>query len=75
MGSKLIPQVYANNAHARCAIHSRDTAIRICSVPQLIHKNLFVKISSWNTVMSLAEYFCLQILVRIFQIWPYIIIL
>ena len=54
----MAPQVYANSSRARCAIYSCDTAIRICSVPRLTCKNRFVKISSWDKVMSLAEYFC-----------------
>jgi hypothetical protein len=44
-------------ACARCAIHSRDTAIRIypqCAT-QLTSKNMFLKILSWDKVMSLAE--------------------
>jgi hypothetical protein len=51
-------EVYANSARARCAIYSRDTAICISSVPQLIRKNPFVKISSLAKVMGFAEYFC-----------------
>jgi hypothetical protein len=43
----------------RCAIYSRDTAIRISSVPRFRGKNPFVKFSSWAKVMGLAEYFCL----------------
>jgi hypothetical protein len=46
-----------NNPRARCAIYSRDTAIRICSVPPLTGKNQFVKISAWEEVMSRAKYF------------------
>jgi hypothetical protein len=42
----MTPPVYANSVRVRCAIYSRDTAIRIYSVSQLIHKNPFVKISS-----------------------------
>jgi hypothetical protein len=49
---------FANSSRARCAIHSRDTAIRIYSVSQLTRKNPFVKISSWAKVMGFAEYFC-----------------
>ena len=52
-----IPQLkigYANSALARCAIYSRDTTIRICSVPQLT----FVKIPSCDKVVGLAVYFC-----------------
>jgi hypothetical protein len=41
----------------RWTIYWRDTTIRICSVPQLTHKNLFIKIPSWDKVMGLAEYF------------------
>jgi hypothetical protein len=48
----------ANSARARCAIYSRDTTIRIYSVPRFTGKNLFVKISSWAKVMGLAGYFC-----------------
>jgi hypothetical protein len=44
-------------ARARCTIYSRDTAIRICSVPRLTFKDTFVKISSWDKVMGFAEYF------------------
>ena len=40
------------------AIYSRDTAIRISSVPRFRRKNPFVKISSWAKVMSAAKYFC-----------------
>ena len=50
-----------NHPRAPCAIHSRDTAIRICSVPPLIRKNQFVKISALDKVMSRAEYFCRRI--------------
>jgi hypothetical protein len=39
-------------------IYSRETAIRIYSVPRFRGKNQFVKISSWAKVMGLAEYFC-----------------
>ena len=46
-----------NNPRARCAIYSRDTAIRICSVPPLTAKNHFIKISAWEEVMSRAKYF------------------
>jgi hypothetical protein len=46
-----------NNLRARRAIYSRDTAIRICSVPPLTGKNQFVKISAWEKVMSRAKYF------------------
>jgi hypothetical protein len=38
---------FANSARARCAIYSRDTAIRIYNVSPLQRKNLFFKISSW----------------------------
>ena len=59
-------QVYANSSLARFVIYSCDTVILICSVPQLTCKNPFVEISSWNKVLSLAEYFCLPLLVWIF---------
>ena len=62
---------FADSSRARCAIHSRDTAIRISSVPRFKCKNPFVKISSWAKVMGFAEYFCRSLLVWIFQIWPY----
>ena len=55
MGSKLTTLVYANSSRARCAIHSRDTTIRICSVPQLTRKIPFVKISSWDKLTSLVH--------------------
>ena len=58
-------------ARARCAIYSRDTAIRTSSVPRFRRKNPFVKISSWAKVMGLAEYFCRPLFVWIFQILPY----
>jgi hypothetical protein len=58
-------------ASARLAIYSRDTAIRIRSVPQLRYKNPFVEISSRDKVASLAEFFCRPLFVWIFQIWPY----
>jgi hypothetical protein len=51
-------EVYANSSRARCAIHSRDTTIRISSVPRFNRKTQFVKIPSWDKVMGLAEYFC-----------------
>jgi hypothetical protein len=35
--------VHGNNPRARCAIYSRDTAIRICSVPPLTDKNQLSK--------------------------------
>ena len=47
--------VCAKCSPARYAIYSRDTAIRICSVPQLTCKNRFLKISLWDKVMSLAK--------------------
>jgi hypothetical protein len=53
----LTSEVYANSSRARCAIYSRDTAIRIYSVSQLRRKNPFVKISSWAKVMGFAELF------------------
>ena len=49
---------FANSSRARCAIYSRDTVIRIYSVPYFIGNKQFVKIPSWDKVMSLAEYFC-----------------
>ena len=51
-------KVCPKSSHARCAIYSRDTAIRISSVPRFICKNKFVKISSWAKVMGAAKYFC-----------------
>jgi hypothetical protein len=60
-------QVCANSSRARCAIHLSDTAIRIYSVPQFNFKKRFVKISSWDKVMGLAEYFC-----RPFQFWFFV---
>jgi hypothetical protein len=57
---------FANSSRARCAIYSRDTAIRIYSVSRLRRKNLFVKISSWAKVMGFAEYFCRPLLAWIF---------
>ena len=65
-------------ARARCAIYSRDTAIRIYSVPRFRRKNPFVQISSWAKFMGFAEYFCRPILVwistnmAIFQAKPYV---
>jgi hypothetical protein len=53
-----VSTVCANSSRARCAIYSRDTAIRIYSVSRLSRKNQFVKISSWTKVMGCAEYFC-----------------
>jgi hypothetical protein len=47
-------EVCANSSRARCAIYSRDTAIRIYSVSRLRRKNSFVKISSWAKIMGLA---------------------
>jgi hypothetical protein len=41
----------------RCAIHSRDTAIRISSVPRFTLNKTFVKVPSWDKVICLAEYF------------------
>jgi hypothetical protein len=69
--SRLTPQVYANSSRARCAIYSRDTTIRICSVPRLNRRNPFIKITSRDKVMGLAEYFCQPLLVWISQIWRY----
>ena len=46
-----------NNPRARCAIYSRETAIRICSVPPLTGEIQFLKISAWKKVMSRAKYF------------------
>jgi hypothetical protein len=46
-----------NNPRARCAICSRDTTIRICSVSPLTGKNQFIKISAWEEVISRAKYF------------------
>jgi hypothetical protein len=54
----MTPPGFANSSRARCAIYSRDTAIRIYSVSQLKRKNQFFKISSWAKVMGFAEYFC-----------------
>jgi hypothetical protein len=62
----MVREVYANSSRARCAIYSRDTVIRIYSVPQFRRKNQFVKIPSWDKVMGLAEYFCRPLLVWIF---------
>jgi hypothetical protein len=56
---KVNTKVCANSSRTRNAIQSRDTAIRICSVPKLNRENQFVKIPSWDKVMGLAEYFCL----------------
>jgi hypothetical protein len=50
--NKLTIEVYANSSRARCAIYSRDSAIRIYSVSQLTNTNSFVKISSWTKVMG-----------------------
>ena len=55
--NKLAPPVFVDSAHARRAIHSLDTAIRVCSVSQLTRKNPFGKISSWDKVMSLTGFF------------------
>ena len=49
---------FANSSRVRCAIYSRDTAIRSYSVPRFIRNKPFVKIPSWDKVMRLAEYFC-----------------
>jgi hypothetical protein len=68
---KMTPPGFANSSRARCAIYSRDTAIRIYSVSQLRRKNSFVKISLWAKVMGFAKYFCRPLFVWIFQIWPY----
>jgi hypothetical protein len=46
---------FANSARVRCAIYSRDTAIRIYIVSRLRRKNPFVKISSWAKVMGFAS--------------------
>jgi hypothetical protein len=43
---KLTREVYANNAPVRCAIYSRDTVIRIYSVPRFSCNKPFVKIPS-----------------------------
>jgi hypothetical protein len=56
---------FANSSRARCAILSRDTGIRICSVPRLTRKKPLVKMSSLDKVMGLAEYFCRPLLVWI----------
>jgi hypothetical protein len=56
--NKLTIEVYANSSRARCAIYSRDSAIRIYSVSRLTNKNSFVKMSSWTKVKGFAEYFC-----------------
>ena len=49
---------FTKSSRARCAIHSRVNAIRICSVPRLRGQNALVKISSWDKAMVRAEYFC-----------------
>jgi hypothetical protein len=58
-----------------CAIHSRDTTIRICSsvysVSRFELKNLFIKIPSWDKITGLAEYFCRPLLVWVCKICPY----
>jgi hypothetical protein len=41
-------------SRARCAIYSRNTTIRISSVPRFIGKNQFVKIPLWDKVMGFA---------------------
>jgi hypothetical protein len=56
--NKLGAPGFANSARVRCAIHSRDTTIRIYSVPRFKHNKPFVKIPSWDKVMGLAEFFC-----------------
>jgi hypothetical protein len=66
IGKKLNSKVRANSSRMRCAIYSRDTKIRICSVPQLKRKYSSVKIPSWDKVMGLAEYFCRPL----FGFWP-----
>jgi hypothetical protein len=48
---------FANSARARCAIHSRNTMIRIYSVPHFNRNKQFVKIPLWDKVMGFAEYF------------------
>jgi hypothetical protein len=37
-GNKVDSKVYGDSSRARSAIHSRDTVIRICNVPQLKRK-------------------------------------
>jgi hypothetical protein len=52
--------VCANSSRARCAIHSRDTAIRIYSVSQLKRKNLSKSHhgpKSWASQNIFAGYF------------------
>jgi hypothetical protein len=65
VNTKVLNLVCAKSAGARCAIYSRDTAIRIYSVPRFRRKKPFVKIPSWDKVMGLAEYFCRPLLVWI----------
>ena len=55
----------------RYAIYSRDTAIRIYSVPRFTYKLFFVKISSWAKVMGASIYFYRP---NHFDFWPNITI-
>jgi hypothetical protein len=64
--NKMTTPGFAHSSRARCAIYSRNTAIRIYSVSQLRRKNLFVKISLWDKVMGFTEYFCRTT----FDFWP-----
>jgi hypothetical protein len=70
---KMGTQVCANSSPARCAIYSRDTAIRICSVPRLKFKKPFVKMPLWDKVMGLAEYFLPAVLILDFSKYGHIL--
>jgi hypothetical protein len=69
--NKMTSEVRAKCSRALCALYSRDTAIRISSVPRFRRKNPFVKISLCAKVMGAAKYFCRPSQYWIFQIWPY----
>jgi hypothetical protein len=68
---KLGPPVYANSLRTRRAIYSHDTAIRICSVPRLKHKNTFVKISSGTKLQASQNIFAGLFDKPFLQILPY----
>ena len=48
-------------------------AIHICSVPRLRSANLFIKILSWDEVVTLTECFCRKYHLRFFYKYGYVV--
>jgi hypothetical protein len=70
--NKLAPPGFANSSRARCAIYSRDTAIRIYSVSQLKSKNPRSSKSHHGPKLWASQnIFAGHYLFGFFRIWPY----